>query len=200
MVIRDPLARRPASPSLASTASVTHHKGCNSATCCSPAKIWRTLQTLIKEDDPGALIKHFEQADEQRLQHIVRVALTARLSNDASLYPPSQQHKLVRLTSREAMLCFGKSFRDLNSLQLALLASSEATVLALFTQLKSYAESLGEAEKWSSFINHIWGQGNTTLHLAAHLQRREVIKQLLELECCKIHVRNARNRYPEDCC
>lgn len=169
------------------------HKGCNSSTCCSPAKLWRTLQTLVKNDDKKGLIQFFK---DDRLEHIVRVALTSRITNDASLYPPSQQHKVIRLTSRDALLCLGKSYTDLNLLQLALLTSSESTVVALLAQLKAHTT---QAEL-KHFVNHIWGGGNTSLHLAVFLKRHLVVKILLNLGCSPETHKNARNKYASDCC
>lgn len=169
------------------------HKGCNSASCCSPAKLWRTLQSLVKGDDKKELIKFFK---DDRLEHIVRVALTSRITNDAALYPPSQQHKVIRLTAtKESMLCLGKSFTDLNLLQLALMTSSESMVMALLAQLKLHASSA----KLKHFVNHVWGQGNTSLHLAVFLKRHSVVKALLDLGCLS-DVSNARNKRPVDCC
>lgn len=169
------------------------HKGCNSSTCCSPAKLWRTLQTLVKNDDRKGLIHFFKDA---RLEHIVRAALTSRITNDASLLPPSQQHKIIRLTSREAMVNLGKSYTDLNLLQLALLTSSESTVLAVLSLLKA---NTTRAEM-KHFVNHIWGLGNTSLHLAAFLKRHAVVKALLDLGCSSDTQKNARNKYAADCC
>lgn len=168
------------------------HKGCNSSSCCSPAKLWRTLQSLVKSDDKKELIKFFK---DERLEHIVRVALTSRITNDAALYPPSQQHKVIRLTTRESMLCLGKSFTDLNLLQLALMTSSESMVMTLLAQLKLHASPT----ELKHFVNHIWGQGNTSLHLAVFLKRNLVVKALLALGCLS-DVRNARNKQAVDCC
>ncbi|KAI8072136.1 uncharacterized protein B0P05DRAFT_548998 [Gilbertella persicaria] len=168
------------------------HKGCNSSSCCSPAKLWRTLQTLIKNDDKKELVQFFK---DDRLVHIVRVALTSRLTNDAALYPPSQQHKVVRLTSRESMLCLGKSFTDLNALQLALLVSSESMVLTLLHQLKAHATRA----ELKQFVNHIWGQGNSSLHLACFLKRKAVIKVLLDLGC-STDILNTKKKSASDCC
>ncbi|KAI8366288.1 hypothetical protein EDC96DRAFT_177439 [Choanephora cucurbitarum] len=167
------------------------HKGCNSATCCSPARLWRTLQTIIKSDDRKELVRFFK---DDRQAHIIRVALTSRLSNDAALYPPSQQHKVIRLTSRESMLYLGKSYTDLNSLQFALLVSSERMVITLLKQLRLYASP----SQLKQYVNHIWGQGNSSLHLAAFLKRPQVVKLLLAFGCSV--QANKLNKLPVECC
>ncbi|CEP12024.1 hypothetical protein [Parasitella parasitica] len=167
------------------------HKGCNSSSCCSPAKLWRTLQSLVKGDDKKELAKFFK---DKRLEHIVRVALTSRITNDAALLPPSQQHKVIRLTTRESMLYLGKSYTDLNLLQLALITSSESTVMTLLAQLKLHASP----SELKQFVNHVWGQKNTSLHLAVFLKRYLVVKALLDLGC-ESDVCNARNKKAIDC-
>lgn len=172
------------------------HKGCNSSTCCSPARLWRTLQNLIKQNDRKGLLAFFK---DPRLEHIVRVALTSRVSNDGSLLPASQRHTLVRFASpqlaTEALPLLGKRLTDLNALQLALLESSESTVMALLTQLKLHAST----EEMKSFVQHVWGQGNTSLHLAVFLNRPRVVKALLDLGA-SVDCLNAKQKSVIDCC
>ena len=170
------------------------HKGCNSSSCCSPAKLWRNIQALIKANDRKGLIDFFK---DPRQEHIIRAALTSRITNDAAMFPPSQQHKLVRLEDRklEANRYLGKSFTDLNALQLALITSSESMVLTLLGQLKLYATS----QELKLFINHIWGQGNSSLHLAVFLKRHSVVKTLMVLGCQPDQL-NARKKSAIDCC
>ncbi|KAI9257758.1 hypothetical protein EDC94DRAFT_641473 [Helicostylum pulchrum] len=171
------------------------HKGCNSSSCCSPAKLWRTMQTLIKDNNRKGLVDFFKDS---RIEHIVRVALTSRISNDSSMLPPSQRHKLVKMPPTKAMdssRYLGKSLSDLNSLQLALISSSEAMVLQLLGQLRQHATAL----ELKQFVNHVYGQGNSSLHLAVFLKRYQVVKVLLEMGCKPDHV-NARDKNALDCC
>lgn len=179
-----------------STAAITQqktHKGCNSTNCCSPSKLWRTLQGYIKSNDQEGL--HTFLTKDPRQSHILRVALTSRLSNDASMFPASQQHKLVRLPSGSYERLLGKSFTDLNSIQLALICSDESLVLELLNQVKANAGK----QELKSYLNHIWGQGNTCLHLAVYLKRFQVVKLLLDLGCNWNHL-NARKKNALDIC
>lgn len=146
------------------------HKGCTSASCCSPARLWRTLQTIIKSDKKQDLISFFK--DDLRREHIVRVALTSRLSNDASQLPPSHRHTVIRMKGDP----FGKSMTDLNALQLALITASEPLVLVLLSQLKFHHES-----ELGPFIHHLFGKGYSSLELALFLKRTRVVKVLLGL-------------------
>ncbi|CAO3624744.1 unnamed protein product [Mucor hiemalis] len=173
------------------------HKGCTSSSCCSPAKLWRSIQAFIKTNDEKGLIDFFKDS---RQEHIVRVALTSRITNDAAMFPPSQKHKLIRIEDDrklEANKFLGKSFNDLNSLQLALITSSESTVLTLLAQLKLYATR----QELKLYLSHKWGQGNTSLHLAVFLKRYAVVKTLIDLGCQpdQQHL-NARKKTAVDCC
>jgi hypothetical protein len=104
---------------------------------------------------------------------------------------------LVRLENNklEANRYLGKSFTDLNALQLALITSSESMVITLLNQLKMYATP----QELKLFINHIWGQGNSSLHLAVFLKRHLVVKTLMDLGCQPDHL-NARKKSATDCC
>ncbi|CEG83190.1 hypothetical protein RMATCC62417_17155 [Rhizopus microsporus] len=183
-------------PPSSSPIPASPHKGCNSSTCCSPARLWRTLQNLIKQNDRKELLAFFK---DPRLEHIVRVALTSRVSNDGSFLPASQRHTLVRFANpqlaAEALPLLGKRLTDLNALQLALLESSESTVMALLTQLKLHAST----EEMKSFVQHVWGQGNTSLHLAVFLNRPRVVKALLDLGA-SVDCLNAKQKSVIDCC
>lgn len=172
------------------------HKGCNSNTCCSPARLWRTLQNLIKEDNRKNLLAFFK---DPRQEHILRVALTQRVANDPSSLPASHRHNLVRFANSqlasEAQRILGKSLTDLNALQLALLTSSEPTVLLLLNQLKLHTKP----SELKLFIHHLYGQGNSSLHLAVFLNRPRVVKALIDLGA-SIDCVNGRKKNLMDCC
>ncbi|KAI8989251.1 hypothetical protein BDB01DRAFT_699933, partial [Pilobolus umbonatus] len=170
------------------------HKGCNSATCCSPSRLWRTLRSLIQDNQVNGLLDFFK---DPRLEHIMRVALSSRLSNDPSLYPPSHRHMIIRLpseTQKEGLQLLGRTLTDLNIIQYALLVSSESMVLSLLSQLKLHATE----HELKQLVNHLSGQGNTSLHLAAFLNRSRVIKVLLDLGA-KDGL-NMKLKMAKDCC
>jgi hypothetical protein len=172
------------------------HKGCNSNTCCSPARLWRTLQNLIKDDNRKNLLAFFK---DPRQEHILRVALTQRVANDPSSLPASHRHTLVRFSNSqlasEAQRILGKSLTDLNALQLALLTSSESTALLLLNQLKHHAKPA----ELKLFIHHLYGQGNSSLHLAVFLNRPRVVKALIDLGA-SADCLNGRKKNLMDCC
>ncbi|KAI9246591.1 hypothetical protein BY458DRAFT_446692 [Sporodiniella umbellata] len=168
------------------------HQGCKAGSCCSPAKLWRSLQTLIKANDRKGLIAFFK---DPRQEHILRVALTHRVPNDPMLLPASHRHQLIRYAHpEEAYPILGKSLTDLNSLQLALLTSSESMVMTLLGQLRLYCK-----KELKASLSHVYGSGNTSLHLAVFLQRSRVVKALLELGASPLAV-NQQALSVLDCC
>ncbi|KAG0165879.1 hypothetical protein DFQ28_008177 [Apophysomyces sp. BC1034] len=173
-----------------------HTKGCTSATCCSPSRLWRTIQTLISSDSKEEFQKLCQDSD--RGPHVLRVLLTARIANDVSLYPASHKHRVIQhdpSVRQQATLKFGKSVTDLNALQLALFCRREAMAIQLLTFLRRHAQPY----ELSLFVNHVWGNKNTSLHLACFLCMPRLVRLLLELGADP-NVKNARNVMPANCC
>lgn len=176
-----------------------HHadKKCTSATCCSPSKIWKAIQTAIATDDKDGIVKLCQQ-DPDRTVQVKDVLLTSRLHNDASLYPPSHKHRVLQFDKsirREATTLFGKSVTDLNALQVALFQEKEDMGLQVLTFLRQHAAQPSEIQ---SFVNHVWGQRNTSLHLACYYGMPRLVRLLLELGADPNAV-NERQIKPIDC-
>ncbi|KAI9317572.1 ankyrin repeat-containing domain protein [Dichotomocladium elegans] len=156
-----------------------HQQQCGSASCCSPLRIWRTVQIFIQEDNKDDFIRLCERTPTDVM---VRVLLNSRVSNNPTLYSPSQKSRVIQFSPtvrQEAVRKFGKSATDLNAVQLALLTHSHKSSLALtlLTVLKQHATP---AES-RLFVNHVWGQGNTTLHLACFFNLPHLVRLLLDM-------------------
>ncbi|KAF7729845.1 hypothetical protein EC973_003579 [Apophysomyces ossiformis] len=172
-----------------------HTKGCTSATCCSPSRLWKTIQSLISSDNKEEFRKLCQDSD--RGPHVLNVLLTCRNANDASLYPASHKHRVIQhdpSIRRQALLHFGKSVGDLNALQLALFHRKEALAIQLLLYLRSHAQP----SKLTLFVNHVWGDKNTSLHLACFLGMPRLVRLLLELGADP-NAKNARQVTPADC-
>ncbi|KAI9031661.1 hypothetical protein CLU79DRAFT_694290, partial [Phycomyces nitens] len=174
----------------------SHGKGCTSASCCSPSKLWRTLQTLISTNNKLELSRVCQ--DKEKSPHILRVLLTSRLTNDPSQYPASHKHRVIRLdplVHPEAIRKFGKSVTDLNAVQLALFHRHESIALQILTFIRHRATSV----ETRMFVQHVWGNRNTSLHLASYLAMPRLVKLLLELGADPI-APNARQLLAADVC
>ncbi|ORZ24116.1 ankyrin repeat-containing domain protein [Absidia repens] len=184
-----------------------HHakQKCTSATCCSPSRIWRSIQQFIGEGNKQDLIKLCQ--DPNRSSHVLRVLLTSRLTNDASLYPASNKHRVVQLSTDDSCgissllfrskvnATFGKSATDLNALQLALFHRQEGIAYYLLQLVRQHASD----KETGLFVNHLWGTRNGSLHLACFLGMPRVVQLLLEMGVVPDAV-NGKLKMPLDCC
>ena len=172
------------------------HKKCNSATCCSPSKIWRAIQTAISADDKEGLTLMFQ--NQERVPHIKNVLIKERNINDASALPPSHKHRILQFDKTvrlDATKKFGKSVTDLNGLQVALFHGREDIACQLLYFLRQHASPT----ELDSFLGHVWGKGNSSLHLACFHGMPRLVQLLLEMGADP-HVTNACHFKPADCC
>ncbi|KAI9271844.1 hypothetical protein BDA99DRAFT_534312 [Phascolomyces articulosus] len=172
------------------------HKKCTSATCCSRSKIWKAIQTAIAMDDKKGLTLMFQ--DQERIPHIKTVLIKERNMNDASALPPSHKHRILQFDKTlrlEANSKFGKSVTDLNGLQVAMFQGREDIACQLLQFLRQQA-SLTELD---SFLGHVWGKGNSSLHLACFHGMPRLVQLLLDMGADP-HVMNACHFKPADCC
>ncbi|KAI7884659.1 hypothetical protein K492DRAFT_158061 [Lichtheimia hyalospora FSU 10163] len=171
-------------------------KKCTSASCCSIHKIWKAIQNIIATGDKQAW-KQLSQ-DPDRIAHVKHALLSSRAHNDVSMYPASHKHKVLQFDKHlraEATRYFGKAVTDLNALQVALFHRNEAMACSLVTFLRQYAEP----NELQSFLNHVWGERNTSLHLACFYGMPRLVRMLLDIGVSPDAV-NARQLKPADCC
>ncbi|KAI8380867.1 hypothetical protein BD560DRAFT_432058 [Blakeslea trispora] len=178
---------------VATVSPKSHHasktsKPCTSASCCSPSRLWKTVQLLINTNNRDEFRKLC--GDEIKQSHVVRVILSSRLSNNPLVYKSTItiDH---RITDK-----FGKlSVTDLNALEIALLQKREHIAYILLQTLKQHASP----SECKQFLNHQWGkQGNTALHLAAFWGMSKLVRLMLEMEADPF-VKNNRQLKPIDC-
>ncbi|ORZ02588.1 ankyrin repeat-containing domain protein [Syncephalastrum racemosum] len=174
-------------------------KKCSSVSCSSPLRVWRTVQTIISA--PSDAKAEFERLIQTTEAHIlVPVLLGSRASNDPCALPPSQKARVVQFPSivrQEAVRKFGKSATDLNALQLALIQGRKELACMILTYLNKQRDA--NASELRVFVNHVWGQRNTTLHLACFWNMPRLVRLLLDLGADPA-IRNAKQLSPLDCC
>jgi hypothetical protein len=182
-----------------------HHakQKCTSTTCCSPSRLWKSIQQLIAAHDKQGLIQLCQ--DPTKSSHVLSVLLSSRLTNDASLYPASNKHRVLNLATlgekttplyrAKVTTLFGKSATDLNALQLALFHRQEGIACYLLQLIRQHAP---EKDR-SLFVNHLWGARNGSLHLACFLDMPRVVQLLLDMGVSPDAV-NGKLKTPLDCC
>ena len=165
-------------------------KPCTSASCCSPSRLWKSIQLLINTDQREEFRKLFN--DDEKLPHLVRVVLTCRLSNNPLVYKNTMKIVDARLSGK-----FGKiSATDLNALELALLQKHDHIAFSILQVLKQNATPA----QCKQFLNHQWGKkkGNTALHLAAFWGMSKIVRLMLEMGADPT-TQNNRQLRPIDC-
>lgn len=171
-------------------------KKCTSASCCSIHKIWKAIQNIVATGDRQAW-KQLSQ-DPDRIAHVKHALLSSRAHNDAGMYPASHKHKVLQFDKQlktEAIRHFGKAVTDLNALQVALFHRNEAMACSIVAFLRQHAEPT----ELHSFLNHVWGERNTSLHLACFYGMPRLVRMLLDIGVSPDTV-NARQLKPADCC
>ncbi|OBZ90743.1 hypothetical protein A0J61_01196 [Choanephora cucurbitarum] len=168
-----------------------HHatsKPCTSTSCCSPSRLWKTIQLLIQTNNRDEFRKLC--GDSIKQPHVVRVILSSRLSNNPLVY------KSTITIDRRLTDKFGKlTATDLNALELALLQKHEHLAYILLQTLRQHATP----SESKQFLNHQWGkQGNTALHLAAFWGMSKLVRLMLDMEADPF-VKNNRQLRPIDC-
>ncbi|KAI8636447.1 hypothetical protein BD408DRAFT_486885 [Parasitella parasitica] len=164
-------------------------KPCTSASCCSPSRLWKTIQSLVNTDQRDEFRKLF--SNQEKLPHLIRVILTCRLSNNPLVYKNTMKFD-TRLNER-----FGKiSATDLNALELALLQKHDHIAFIILQALKQNATPA----QCQQFLNHQWGKvkGNTALHLAAFWGMSKIVRLMLEMGADPA-TQNNRQLRPIDC-
>ncbi|KAI9299883.1 ankyrin repeat-containing domain protein [Cunninghamella echinulata] len=177
---------------------------CGNGTCCSPSKLWRQLQNIIRTGNEQAFSELC--GDEDRARHVARVLFRQRLDNDPSMYPASHKHRVLQLEDitydqkLQFKHYFGTSVKDLNGLQLALFFKKESFAKKLLNFLYHHQEQQQlSSNEFQSFINHTWGNKNTSLHLACFLGMPSLVALLLKLGAHPNPI-NLKNYGPLDGC
>ncbi|CAO3607997.1 unnamed protein product [Cunninghamella blakesleeana] len=195
-------------------ASTHDKKKCTSASCCSPSRLWKSIQQFLSQQDKEGLMALCQ--DEEKQVHVLRVLLTSRYHNDPARYGASNKHLVLNLadkmsganttdntalnlsnTIKRRKLVyerFGKPLTDLNALQLAILYRNEEVVLALLDVMVHHATK----KEFHSFLSHQCGKQISSLHLAGFLALPKVVEKLLSFGMDP-QLKNGRMKTPLDC-
>ncbi|KAK9767606.1 hypothetical protein K7432_002492 [Basidiobolus ranarum] len=82
----------------------------------------------------------------------------------------------------QADVLLGGTVDNLNFLQLACLYSREKIALQILDFLSKELNKRESKDLLFNTISHVWGRGNTTLHLASFVGLTTLVKRLLELD------------------
>ncbi|KAI9145201.1 hypothetical protein BKA69DRAFT_1015000, partial [Paraphysoderma sedebokerense] len=92
----------------------------------------------------------------------------------------------------------GPSVSHLNAMQIACLLGDEEIAMDILEYMAKEAEEMESKMILYTFLGSMWGNGNTTLHLASFLGMADLVKRLLELGA-NGNKRNDRKYTAVDC-
>lgn len=178
---------------------MSHPATCKSPSCCSPLRLWRTLQTIIRDNDKNEFKK---LCADKPADIVASVLLTSRVSNDPAQYSASQKSRMVQfdIAARPgAVRLFGKQVTDLNAVQLALILHGKRDGGAMALAILNFLRQNAPEADLQLFVNHVWGQRNTTLHLACFWNLPRIVRLLLDMGA-EPSVKNTLQIAPQDSC
>ncbi|KAF9192255.1 hypothetical protein BGZ51_006038 [Haplosporangium sp. Z 767] len=147
------------------------------------------------------MLDAIEQEDRQELDRILRAfdfaiviqtLVTWNLSNTDNQYKHDQD---VLLDAKELL---GPTVDHLNLIQIACFLFNEEMALDLLNFVAKASEELESKKILYEFMGKMWGDGNTTLHLASFLGMADLTKRLLDLGA-NVYKMNDRKYKPVDC-
>ena len=92
---------------------------------------------------------------------------------------------------KDAQALLGKSTSNLNLLQIAIFLGDEEIALEILKYVAEMAHELGSKKILMEFMGKMWGESNTSLHLASFHGMSELVKLLL---ICGANIRKVNDR------
>ncbi|KAF9939907.1 hypothetical protein BGZ67_008759 [Mortierella alpina] len=201
-------------PPLQSSIGFNHSKsaaaGLSSSSVGSDDSFVSALSQLDSPKEPGSprtvplwkqMLDAIEQEDRQELERVlhafdfaivIQTLVTWNLSNTDGQYKHDPD---VLLDARELL---GPSVDHLNLIQIACFLFNEDLALDLLNFVAKASEELESKKILYEFMGKMWGDGNTTLHLASFLGMADLTKRLLDLGA-NVYKMNDRKYKPVDC-
>lgn len=123
---------------------------------------------------------------------ILQVLLTTSYPNSDAFY----QHEPDVIDAANELL--GPSLEDLNAMQIACILGDEELALDILEFVVKVTEDIEAKKILFEFMGRVWGNSNTTLHLASFLGMGDLVKRMIELGAATSR-QNDRQYKPVDC-
>ncbi|KAF9583868.1 hypothetical protein BGW38_008269, partial [Lunasporangiospora selenospora] len=168
------------------------------------------LSHIDSPGDPGSprcapmwkqILDAIEQEDREELDRILHAFDFAIVIQTLVMwtYPNGDNHYRhdpdVLLDAKELL---GPKVDHLNLIQIACFLINEEIALDLLNFVAKASEELESKKVLYEFMGKVWGEGNTTLHLASFLGMADLTKRLLDLGA-NTNKMNQRKYKPVDC-
>ncbi|KAG0318969.1 hypothetical protein BGZ99_005360 [Dissophora globulifera] len=155
----------------------------------SRVPLWKQMLDAIEQEDRPELDRILHALD---FAIVVQTLVTWNMSNTDNKYRHDPD---VLLDATELL---GATVDHLNLIQIACLLFNEEMALDLLNFVAKASDELESRKILYEFMGKMWGDGNTTLHLASFLGMADLTKRLLDLGA-NVYKMNDRKYKPVDC-
>ncbi|KAF9171571.1 hypothetical protein BGX21_002356 [Mortierella sp. AD011] len=155
----------------------------------STVPLWKQMLSAIEQEDRAELDRILHAFD---FAIVVQTLVTWNLSNTDNKYRHDPD---VLLDAKELL---GPTVDHLNLIQIACFLFNEEMALDMLNFVAKASEELESKKILYEFMGKMWGDGNTTLHLASFLGMADLTKRLLDLGA-NVYKMNDRKYKPVDC-
>lgn len=151
--------------------------------------LWRQMLDAIDQEDRAELGRILQAFD---FAIVIQTLVTWNFSNTDNKY----RHDPDILLDAQGLL--GPTVDHLNLIQIACFLLNEEMALDLLNFVAKASDELESKKILYEFMGKLWGDGNTTLHLASFLGMADLTKRLLDLGA-NVYKMNDRKYKPVDC-
>ncbi|KAF8928658.1 hypothetical protein BGZ58_009462 [Dissophora ornata] len=151
--------------------------------------LWKQMLDAIDQEDRLELERILNAFD---FAIVIQTLVTWNFSNTDNKY----RHDLDILLDATELL--GPTVDHLNLIQIACFLFNEEMALDLLNFVAKASDELESKKILYEFMGKMWGDGNTTLHLASFLGMADLTKRLLDLGA-NVYKMNDRKYKPVDC-
>ncbi|KAF8979026.1 hypothetical protein BGZ52_005335 [Haplosporangium bisporale] len=151
--------------------------------------LWKQMLDTIEQEDRLGLDKILHAFD---FALVLQTLVTWTLANKDNHYRHDPD---VLLDAKELL---GPAVDHLNMIQVACFLFNEELALDLLNFVATACEELESKKILYEFMGKLWGDGNTTLHLASFLGMADLTKRLLDLGA-NVYKMNHHKYKPVDC-
>ncbi|KAF9432996.1 hypothetical protein BGZ76_010022 [Entomortierella beljakovae] len=151
--------------------------------------LWKQILDAIDQEDRTELDRILHAFD---FAIVVQTLVTWNFSNPDNKYRHDPD---ILLDAKELL---GPTVDHLNLIQIACFTLNEEMALDMLNFVAKASEELESKKILYEFMGKMWGDGNTTLHLASFLGMADLTKRLLDLGA-NVYKMNDRKYKPVDC-
>jgi len=152
-------------------------------------QLWKQMLDAIDQEDRPELDRILHAFD---FAIVIQTLVTWNFSNTDNKY----RHDPDVLLDAQELL--GPTVDHINLIQIACFLFNEEMALDMLNFVAKASDELESKKILYEFMGKLWGDGNTTLHLASFLGMADLTKRLLDLGA-NVYKMNDRKYKPVDC-